>query len=72
MLKTLIEKEFKAVLLSPRFLGIFAVASVLILLSISSTDAVTMVRRSHRTRPPAASASSSVTAAGGWRTSTPG
>lgn len=34
MLKTLIEKEFKAVLLSPRFLGIFAVASVLVLLSI--------------------------------------
>ena len=34
MLKILIEKEFKAVLLSPRFLGIFAVASVLILLSI--------------------------------------
>jgi ABC-type transport system involved in multi-copper enzyme maturation permease subunit len=34
MLKTLIEKEFKAVLLSPRFLGIFSVASVLVLLSI--------------------------------------
>jgi ABC-type transport system involved in multi-copper enzyme maturation permease subunit len=34
MLKTLIEKEFKSVLLSPRFLGIFAVASVLVLLSI--------------------------------------
>ena len=34
MLKTLIEKEFKVVLLSPRFLGIFAMASILILLSI--------------------------------------
>jgi ABC-2 type transport system permease protein len=34
MLRTLIEKECKAILLSPRFLGTFAVISVLILLSI--------------------------------------
>lgn len=34
MLRILIEKEFKTTLLSPRFLGIFLVASILILLSI--------------------------------------
>ena len=34
MLRTLIEKECKTILLSPRFIGTFAVAAVLILLSI--------------------------------------
>ena len=34
MLSTLIEKECKSILLSPRFFGTFAVVSVLILLSV--------------------------------------
>ena len=34
MFRTLIEKECKAILLSPRFVGTFLVASMLILLSI--------------------------------------
>ena len=34
MLRTLIEKECKSILLSPRFVGTFAVVSALILLSV--------------------------------------
>ena len=35
MLRTLIEKECKSILLSPRFAGTFVVVSVLILLSVA-------------------------------------
>ena len=38
MLRVLIEKECKAILLSPRFLGTFVVSSALILLSAEDAD----------------------------------